>query len=197
MAKYALFIALSVISCKKSEEKIAEMHTAAKDSAKIFVSKDSVKNITEVPEEENALLKDVPLKKVPLIDSTGFCNYEKIGRLDSVFASEIDFKKIEPKYENFRVNYKLQFSEKFNSVVVSYKKGDHEVFAVLINLDKNNKIIDHLLISYDEIAESAIHTESKISPEQIIVTDWNYFDEPPTKTATRYSINSHGKFVKK
>ena len=73
-------------------------------------------------------------------------------------------------------------------------KGENELVTTLVNIDQNNTIIDHLDIAYDEIAESALRTISIISKANIVVEDWNYFNENNQKTTKTYLVTSDGKF---
>ncbi len=93
-----------------------------------------------------------------------------------------------------RFRYGLNFSDQFNSIVVSYYDGEHELYTTLLNVDGNNKIIDQLEIAYDEIAESALRKSSTINKDKIIVEDWNFFREENQKITKTYFVTSEGKF---
>ena len=79
-------------------------------------------------------------------------------------------------------------------MVISYYQGEHELFTTLLNIGKNDQIIDQLNIAYDEIAESAFRKTSSIDQNRIVVEDWNYMTDEPTKTLTTYRISKEGKF---
>lgn len=143
----------------------------------------------------NNQFQDVPNKSLPLVDSTNFDNYNhQQGIKNDLFFKKIAFKKDQPEIENSRLRYQLDFSERFQSVVVSYYQGEHELFTTLINIGKNDQIIDQLDIAYDEIAESAFRKTSSIDQNKIVVEDWNYMTDKPTRTVTIYEISKEGKF---
>ncbi len=138
------------------------------------------------------LFKNIPTKQFPIVDSTNFDNYEKSGITDNDILKKIKFEVKRENAENFRINYKIPFSENFTTVSITYQIGDHELFTTLITVDNENKIIDTLEISYDEIAESAFQKTSNINRNKIIVTEWNWMSgEPET-----YILQIDGKFKK-
>ncbi|WP_373784550.1 hypothetical protein [Kaistella sp.] len=160
-----------------------------------------LKDTVTVVKEKNILntinnqFSDVPNKSLPLVDSTNFDNYNHQQEIkNDLFFKKIAFKKDQPEVENSRLRYQLDFSERFQSVVISYYQGEHELFTTLIIIGKNDQIIDQLDIAYDEIAESAFRKTSSIDQNRIIVEDWNYMTDEPTKTVTAYQISKEGKF---
>ena len=161
----------------------------------------TLKDTVTIIKEKNILntinnqFQDVPNKSLPLVDSTNFDNYNhQQGIKNDLFFKKIAFKKDQPEIENSRLRYQLDFSERFQSVVVSYYQGEHELFTTLINIGKNDQIIDQLDIAYDEIAESAFRKTSSIDQNKIVVEDWNYMTDKPTRTVTIYEISKEGKF---
>ncbi|WP_373710001.1 hypothetical protein [Kaistella sp.] len=160
-----------------------------------------LKDTVTVVKEKNILntinnqFPDVSYKSLPMADSTNFDNYNhQQGIKNDIFFKKIAFKKDQPEVENSRLRYQLDFSERFQSVVISYYQGEHELFTTLIIIGKNDQIIDQLDIAYDEIAESAFRKTSSIDQNRIIVEDWNYMTDEPTKTVTAYQISKEGKF---
>ncbi len=160
-----------------------------------------LKDTVTVVKEKNILntinnqFPDLSYKSLPLVDSTNFDNYNHHqGIKNDLLLKKIAFKKDQPEVENSRLRYQLDFSERFQSVVVSYYQGEHELFTTLINIGKNDEIIDQLNIAYDEIAESAFRKTSSIDQNRLVVEDWNYMTDEPTRTVTTYEISKEGKF---
>lgn len=147
-----------------------------------------------MPVFKTDLLKNIPVKKFPITDSTNFDNFEKIGIPDNGFLKQIKFKTQKEHTKNDRINYIVPFSENFSSIVVTYQNGDHELFTALITVNKENQIIDMLDIAYDEIAESAFQKTSKIDKDKIAVTEWNWMSEEPVTETQIYILQSKGKF---
>ena len=161
------------------------------------ISKDTVTVIQENNTDKriNNHFLDLPNKNLPLVDSTNFDNYNhQQGIKNDLFFKKIQFKKDQPEIENSRLRYQVHFSEKFQSVVISYYKGEHELFTTLVNIAENDQIIDQLDIAYDEIAESGFRKTSSINQNKIVVEDWNYMNDEPIKTITTYQISEEGKF---
>ncbi|WGU68824.1 hypothetical protein QIU18_11165 [Capnocytophaga canimorsus] len=98
-----------------------------------------------------------------------------------------------PDAENFKRVYSVPFSDDFTSVAVAFQQGEHQFSTILFNLDKNNQIIDYLLIAYDEIAESAVFTESVLNKDSIVVRK-EFYENVITFT---YGISPKGEFVLK
>ena len=90
------------------------------------------------------------------------------------------------------MNYRLPISTEFTSLVFSYP-SEHELVTVLVNFDKNFKIIDFESIAYDEIAESAFRSSSEISADKIKLTASDYSGDEPKFEILTYSIKKDGK----
>lgn len=172
----------------KTEKKATE--STANDSI-------PAKTVKEISIAKTDLLANLPEHNFPITDSTTFDNFVKIGMRDNGFLKRIKFDPRRKDATNFRINYKIPFSENFTSVVVTYQGGENELFTILLTVDKNDKIIDKLEIAYDEIAESAFGKTSKIEKNKIAVTSSNWMNEakPVFKDET-YVIDKTGKFEK-
>ncbi|MCS4224549.1 hypothetical protein [Sphingobacterium sp. BIGb0165] len=142
------------------------------------------------------LLAQLPLRDLPIIDSTTFDNVEKSGVYDTGFLKRIKFDPGCNDATDFRLKYKIPFSEGFTSIVVSHQCGEHELFATLITVDKKYKIIDKLQIAYDEIAESAFGKRSQVEKEKIVITSTNWMNEEPIFETETYVLQNNGKFKK-
>ncbi|MDN3706970.1 hypothetical protein QW060_07460 [Myroides ceti] len=142
----------------------------------------------------NILFKDIPVKQFPVIDSTNFDNFSNSSKIVSDVFEKLNMQQTFKEAENFRANYLLPFSDKFTSVVITYKKGEFELFTTLVTVNNDNKIIDTLTIAYDEIAESSFRTTSTLNKSNIIIDDWNYMGEETVKESKKYILGSDGKF---
>ena len=193
MKRYLLISAV-IFSTTGCQEKSSKNQVSFKD---INIVKDTLAVIKEknIDDTINKKFPDLPNKSFPLIDSTNFDNYNRnLGIKNDLFFKKIQFRKDQPEIQNSRLRYQLHFSEKFQSVVISYYQGEHELFTTLVNIGENDQIIDQLDIAYDEIAESAFRKTSSINQNKIVVEDWNYINDEPIKTITTYQISQEGKF---
>ncbi|OCA77148.1 hypothetical protein BBI01_01410 [Chryseobacterium artocarpi] len=182
LATTYLFSACNSKTEKKTTESVAKDSIPAKTDKAISIAKTD-------------LLANLPERNFPITDSTTFDNFEKFGMRDNGFLKRIKFDPRRKDAANFRVNYKIPFSENFTSVVVTYQGGENELFTILLTVDKNDKIIDKLEIAYDEIAESAFGKTSKIEKNRIVVTNSNWMiEEKPIFKDETYVLEENGKF---
>lgn len=179
---------LLLMSCNQQNEKT---NTNRPEQEEVVAEKqEDLKNTTTtIPE-----LEELSLKEFPFVDSTNFDNDDNKGLKDADLLKRIRFDVEEVNLEQVRLRYKLNYSPNYYSVVLTYPLGEHELITTLFNINKRGKILDFLDIAYDEIAESAFRKESLLKKNEVILTDWNYMSEEPTKTVTRYSITEQGKF---
>ena len=177
----------------KTEKKKME-----KSPLKEVFGKDSVHSapIKVISGAEADILTSLPIRHFPIVDSTDFENFDKSGIHDNGFLKKINFDPKRKDATNFRLNYKVPFSEKFASIVVTYQGGEHELFTTLITIDKDSKIIDKLEIAYDEIAESAFAKTSRIEKNKIVVTNSNWMSEDPIFETETFILENDGKFKK-
>lgn len=159
------------------------------------ISKDSIikKNEKEISASKN-LFENIPSKTFPIIDSTNFDNFKKNRTPDDVILKQLKLKTKKEDLKNFRINYKIPFSENFTSITITYQSGDHELFTSLITVNNKSEIIDMLEIAYDEIAESAFQKTSQINKDKIIVTNWNWMSGEPITENDTYILQNNGKF---
>lgn len=147
---------------------------------------------TEVYSDD--FLKKINIIKMPFTDSTNFNNFKAINKLSQ---SEIDFlklKKINGNATDFYVGYKPIFSHNFQSIVVTYKSGEHELFTTLINYNSKYEILDKIDIAYDEIAESVFRKISTLEINAIKIDEINFSEETPIHEKSNYIILDSGKF---
>ena len=192
--KLPILILAAIFATTACQEKSSKNQSSSKET-KILKDTATVAKEKNILNTINNQFPDVPNKSLPLVDSTNFDNYNhQLGIKNDLLLKKIAFKKDQPEVENSRLRYRLDFSERFQSVVISYYQGEHELFTALINIGKNDQIIDQLDIAYDEIAESAFRKTSSVDQNKIVVEDWNYMTDKPTRTVTIYEISKEGKF---
>lgn len=195
MKKLSIPILITIFfftACKSQSEK--EIKKISRTT--IDIAKDRSHKEKEISNAETNLLVGIVERNLPIIDSTSFDNFGKSGIPDKGFLKQIKFDPRRKDATNFRLNYKIPLSENFTAVVVTYLCGEHELFTTLITINKENKIIDKLVIAYDEIAESAFRKTSKIEKDKIVVKSSNWMSEPPVFESETYRIDNSGKFKK-
>lgn len=134
------------------------------------------------------------VKALPLTDSTNFDNYKNITSLTKEQSSLLKLEKIEPNKDvAFTINYRLNLSPNFKSLVISYYPNEQELFTVLINYTYSFDIIDFKEIAYDEIAEGSIKTTSLINKDKIEVTQRDESSGSLKIKTTKYKIKKDGK----
>lgn len=141
------------------------------------------------------LLAFVPFRKMPLRDSTNFDNFDEKEALSKDLVAKLHLKDIEADYEHYYSRYRLAFADGIDAVVIT-AMVETEMKTYLITYNKEDyQVIDKLLIAYDEIAESALRTESKISAKGIEVIETNYWGDEPEATVKKYRLENSGKFT--
>ncbi|WP_172913934.1 hypothetical protein [Capnocytophaga canis] len=144
------------------------------------------------PTVSDVAWSDFPAVSFPKKEQTNADNYDSLPAL-SANQARLLLSGLFPDAENFKRVYSVPFSDDFTSVVVAFQQGEHQFSTILFNLDKNNQIIDYLLIAYDEIAESAVFTESVLHKNSIVVRK-EFYENVITFT---YEISPKGEFVLK
>lgn len=116
---------------------------------------------------------------------------------------EISFLKLEELYSDystkadsyaFHSDYNLELSREFITLIPTIFKGEHEMESHLINYDLDGNIIDHLKISYDEIAEGMIKKEFVLMGNKITIKDIVSLDTETVSIST-YEIQDDGKII--
>ncbi|WP_111672798.1 PA3715 family protein [Algoriphagus litoralis] len=147
------------------------------------------------------LMGNAKSKKVPHLEATNFDSF-----IDEDDYKEIDFKayKLDQIYPDFDAaghNYKaiakfaVPLSDDFHSVVMTVLKSELEMESVLINYDKGGVIIDHQVVSYDEIAEGMSQVVSRISEGNLTVNHIFWSDNKKVEEVT-FEILYDGKIEK-
>lgn len=193
MRLFYILILLGVLSCAENKQELKVIESKAEDV--VNVSAEIVKEKDSIPFSE--IIESISQKSLPLIDDTSFDTF-----IDGYYSHRVNKQrlKLEDLYPNFHKEgynylpidvYKLKLSENFFTVVVTIKKGDHEMESTLVNYDLIGNIIDYQVIAYDEIAEGMFRTESKITDNRIVVHQVVWEEEPKIKQVT-YQILDDG-----
>lgn len=155
-------------------------------------------NIEKKKSNQFSFLDEYKFEKVTIKDSTNFDNYFPQKKLSKEQIKLLGINKIVvsrklEEINNVGIRYKLNLSDDFNSIVISFQSGEHELFTVLANYSPEYSLIDWEYISYDEIAEGLIRIESEISKNKIVVFKNNYYNEVSEVETTFYNILKNGK----
>jgi hypothetical protein len=133
------------------------------------------------------------LRTLPLVDSTNFDNYKFETTLTNEQIKLLKLDKVESNKDvTFCINYRLNLSPNFKSLVVSFCPNDQELVTVIINYTNSFDILDLETIAYDEIAESFIKTKSVISSDNIEVTQRDESSGRPEIKTTNFEIKHDG-----
>lgn len=194
MKKLILLLFLSSSIIQSCGDKIDKQPTAI--PKRVVKDSSQTKTIIQNSNAKSNVLQKIPTKNFPVRDRTNFDNFDNKGIADNSLLKQLKLLTIKEEAKNFRIRYKIPFSEIFTSIVVTYQRGDHELFTSLITVNKDNKIINSLDIAYDEIAESAFQKTSMLTRDHIIVTDWNWMTGEPVTESKTYILQKNGKFRK-
>lgn len=136
--KLSILILAVIFVATGCQEKSPKNQSSSKETK---ILKDTVTVVKEknILNTINNQFPDVSYKSLPLVDSTNFDNYNhQLGIKNDLLLKKIAFKKDQPEVENSRLRYQLDFSERFQSLVISYYQGEHELFTTLIIIGKND-----------------------------------------------------------
>jgi hypothetical protein len=145
-----------------------------------------------------SFLKKYRTEKVPMLDSTNFDNHTNTNLLTE---KQIDLMSLSTVFKidqntekelKIGINYLLDLSPEFKTVVFFFYPNEHELYSVLVNYDSEYKVIDFKTIAMDEIAESLIKTVSRIEKNRITITNYKFFNETIEETEI-VDINENGK----
>jgi len=195
MRKVGLLLCLiSLYSCNFNRNSSGKSSENKADSLRDSL----VENINPIKQSNNkfSFLEKYELKETLLKDSTSFKNSKSNNLLSKEQVELLQLNKKIKEGESFKINYRINLSDKFNTIVISYQLGENELYTVLINYDENYKIIDSIEIAYDEIAESFLRKESEISKLEIKVKDTDSSSGETKTKVSIYKIQLDGKLLK-
>jgi hypothetical protein len=184
----SIALAISILSCTPNE---SNTETEASERAELLKDPESTRKT------KPDLFATVPFKKLPVVDSTNFDNFNGENRLSEKLVYKLQLKSIDSNYKNFHSRYRLALSTDIDLVVITFA-AENEMKTFLISYTKEDyQLIDKVMISYDEIAESAFQSVGKITANEVVVTNYNYMDNEPKTDVKRYRIDKTGKFIEK
>lgn len=163
----------------------------------LFSCKKNDNSKTAAQPEYELKLPSATAISFPYTDSTNFDNFKEENILDSSQVNFLKLKEVNDQVQNFYLKYKIPFSQNFESYVISYEYGEHELFTTLINYDKKYNIVDKIDLSYDETAESQFRKSSTIWKDSIKIEDISYTEDQPKIESIVYKISHDGKIIKK
>ncbi|MCD7938060.1 MAG: hypothetical protein LUG98_14485, partial [Tannerellaceae bacterium] len=143
--------------------------------------------------EQFDFIRDLEVKTFPYTESTDFDNYSFTYILTPEEKQLLQLDELLEEIAEINLSYRLEYSGKFLTVVINYFRGEHELFTQLINYNENLKIIDHSILAYDEIAESATRIASELLRDGFRSIHTNSWETPPTIEETTYQIKENGK----
>lgn len=182
------FLSISILSCTPNE---SDAERKAAERAELLKDPESTQKT------KPDLLATVPFKKLPVVDSTNFDNFNGENQLSKKLVSKLHLKSIDPNYKNFHSRYRIALSTDIDMVVITMA-AENEMKTFLITYQKEDyQLIDKVMISYDEIAESAFSSIGNLSKNEVVVTNYNYMDEEPIIEIKKYRIEKSGKFTLK
>ncbi|WP_186754057.1 PA3715 family protein [Echinicola salinicaeni] len=168
MKSFRLVFFLLIFSCGPSTQKDKNTSGAIEiiNGAKEPLSTGVEKSFLET-------LNSSKTKTLPQIENTSFDSF-----IDENDFAQIDFKalKLDKLYPDLNFEdqnaraidiYTIPIRNDYHSVVVTLLKSEHEMESILINYNTEGEIIDHELVSYDEIAEGMSQVVSRISENRL------------------------------
>ncbi|SFU20265.1 hypothetical protein SAMN04489724_0282 [Algoriphagus locisalis] len=165
---FALF--LIILSCGSGTQKDKSTTGAIEliDRAKETISSGVATGFLET-------INSSKTKKLPQLERTNFDSFVDESEYAQIDVKALKLGQVYPErnFEDPNVRaidmYTLPIRDDFHSVVVTVLKSEHEMESILINYTTEGDIIDHELVSYDEIAESMSQVVSRISENRLTV----------------------------
>lgn len=146
-------------------------------------------------------LRNISPEMLPVIDTTNFDTDRNYNFYTNQELRFINIEQIYPNYFQEGNNYKtapsyaIILSDEYNSLALTTFKGENEIETVLVNYDYKGDVLDHIVVSYDEIAEGLSRTYSEIGHKKIKVFN-TFFSDEVKRDSTVYRFKSTGEFVK-
>jgi hypothetical protein len=179
-------LSITLLSCNQS---------APSEDTRAGRRSELLKDPEGVKQTKPDLFASVPFKKLPVVDTTNFDNFSGEHKLSKDLISKLHLKNLGADYETLHTRYRLALSMDIDLVVITVT-SETEMKTYLVSHTKQDyKVIDKVLISYDEIAESMSRTEGRISADEIVVTSYSYWGEEPSTEIKRYRIEKTGNFI--
>jgi uncharacterized protein (TIGR02145 family) len=147
------------------------------------------------------ILEKLKTVSLPYKELTNFDNFspQNAHKLTDSETRELKWTRKITRYQEFTeptLNYKVNLSDKFHAIVISYTLGDHNLYTKLVTYDKEYNVIDVLDIAFDEIAESCFSQKSTIYKDRIAVESYScgMEDGKSSTEKSEWRIEPDGKF---
>lgn len=175
-----------LVSCKNKEEKNLENSLFNK-----------VQKVEIRDSEFLEFIKDLEVKKNPFQENLNFEDFDKYKNFTENEVKVLSLNRINENLISPKIRYRINLSNNFYSIVISYLKNEQELNTEIINYTKEGKLIDHFLIGYDEIAESLLYTNSDIYKDKLVINNSQYFEEGDEAivNTNEVKINTDGTFT--
>jgi len=195
--KYILIlIAVASLSCKQ-QLKETKTEARVKDTVVLPISITPADTTTFAE-----ALAALPERTLPLTDDTSFDSFIEAEDYKEVAVQAFQLKTLYPNFDtegyNYRAiaAYRVSLSEDLHSVMITVKKGDHEMESVLINYTLDGTgIIDHEVLSYDEIAEGQFRIIAKVTKQYIEKNHISWATGDKEVTKSKYTIDPDGRIT--
>lgn len=157
------------------------------------VSQTHQKENDQSDNNDYSFIENYQYKTLPILDSTNFDNFNFKDSLTKQQIKLLGLKKLDPNENTiFWINYRLDLSKDYTSLVITYYPDENDLFTTLVNYNTNFEIIDFIEVAFDEIAESCLRMESLIKKAEIEITEYNYCPEMFTYPEKKIVISKIG-----
>ncbi|MBN2867345.1 MAG: hypothetical protein JXK08_01625 [Flavobacteriaceae bacterium] len=125
----------------------------------------------------NHLITTITTKELPIIETASFDSFiepedYKIIDINTLKLPEIYAYYLKEGDTLEAINaYRVNLSDQFYSLVITYKKNDYTMITLLVNYGLDEQVIDHQIIAYDDIINGDFKKESKIIQNHLIVNE--------------------------
>lgn len=190
-------------SCKKQTNETTQKVEKVKDIVEADnIEASATKTKTDASQFTlKEILEEITIKSLPHFETTNFDDFidpDDYKKIDArLFQLEHIYPNFHKKGYNYRAirTYSLPLHEDFFSVIITIEKGDNEMESILVNYTIDGEIIDHVVVSYDEIAEGWSKRVSKISQQKLTTNYITWFDDIVIQQIN-YQIKNDGKIEK-
>lgn len=133
--------------------------------------------------------------KINFVDSTNFDNYTPENPLNEKQIVEFQLDKLNFPAEDYFFRKELDFSNSFTTKIFT-AMTEMEMKTYLITYNSTGQMIHNIIIAYDEIAESASRTITRIENSIVHIDEYNYMEDNLNKQTNSYVLNNNGEFIK-
>ncbi len=157
----------------------------------------NTENTKKISTYVSTFLEKYSFKDIPLTDSTNFDNFQNTVGLtkDQMLLLKLDqiCSPNSPDRIKAFVDYRLNLSTKYRSIVITFSPVEEILTTVLANYDLVYNLIDFKQIAYDEIFDRWSQTLTEIKENKLFVTNIDYSTGKPLKKLIIFTIDEEGK----